>query len=153
MGRQSRHPPLGRPRTQVVIVDTSAWVEFLRATGSATHLRLRAAIESDEPLSTPAPVVMELLSGCRTESAAHSLQRMLERYEILPVEGLTDFEDAAAIQRACRRHGETVRSMVDCLIAAVALREARPVLTTDRDFDVVARSFPLEVLGDADSTE
>ena len=72
---------------------------------------------------------------------------MLSRYEILEVEGLADFEDAAYIQRACRREGETERSMVDCLIAAVALREGRPLLTTDRDFSVIARHFDLELVG------
>jgi predicted nucleic acid-binding protein len=127
-----------------VIVDTSAWVEYLRATGSAVHLRLRRAIASDELLATPAPVVMELLAGCRTEDDAARVQRLLARWEILDVEGLADFEDAAWIQRSCRRNGETVRSMVDCLIAAVALRERRPLLAVDRDFDVMARHVGLE---------
>jgi len=129
-----------------VIVDTSAWVEYLRATGSPTHLAIRDAVASDAPLATPAPVVMELLAGCGSEEAVAPLQRMLARFEILDVEGLADFEDAASIQRACRRRGETVRSMIDCLIAAIALREARPLLTTDRDFDVVARHLGLELV-------
>lgn len=129
-----------------MIVDTSAWVEYLRATGSPVHEALRDAVASDAPLATPAPVVMELLAGCGTEEAAVRLQRMLARFEILEVEGLADFEDAAYIQRTCRRAGETVRSMVDCLIAAVALREARPVLTTDGDFDLIARHVGLELV-------
>ena len=131
-----------------MIVDTSAWVEFLRGTGSPTHQRLRRAIEADDPLATPAPVLMELLAGCRTEPDASNIQRMLARYEILDVEGLADFEDAAWIQRRCRRNGDTVRSMVDCLIAAMALREGRPLLTTDRDFEGIARCVGLEVVRD-----
>jgi len=128
-----------------VIVDTSAWVEYLRGSGSTAHTRLRDAIETDAPLATPAPVLMELLAGCSDEAAVLRIQRMLGRYEILEVEGLTDFEDAAGIYRACRAGGETVRSMVDCLIAAVALREGRPLLTVDRDFDVIARYAGLEL--------
>jgi predicted nucleic acid-binding protein len=93
-------------------------------------------------------VLMELLAGCRTEPDASNIQRMLARYEILDVEGLVDFEDAAWIQRRCRRNGDTVRSMVDCLIAAMALREGRPLLTTDRDFEVIARCVGLEVVRD-----
>jgi predicted nucleic acid-binding protein len=129
-----------------VIVDTSAWVEYLRATGSDTHQALRTAIESGAPLATPAPVVMELLAGCRTEQAAVDIQRLLARFEILEVEGLADFEDAALIQRTCRRAGETVRSMIDCLIAVVALRENRAVLTIDRDFDAIARHAALRLV-------
>jgi predicted nucleic acid-binding protein len=128
-----------------VIVDTSAWVEYLRGTGSHVHLELRRRIESGSSLATPAPVAMELLAGCRTEEAAAQLRRMLARFEILEIEGIPDFEDAALIQRICRRNGETVPSMVDCLIAAVAIREHRPLLTTDRDFEVISRNVGLEL--------
>jgi predicted nucleic acid-binding protein len=128
-----------------VIVDTSAWVEYLRATGSRVHLELRDRVASGGTIGTPAPVAMELLAGCRTEEAAAQLRRMLARFEMLEIEGLADFEDAALIQRICRRNGETVRSMVDCLIAAVALRERRPLLSTDRDFEVIARHVGLEL--------
>lgn len=129
-----------------MIVDTSAWVEYLRGTGSPAHLRLRHAVESGAPLATPAPVLMELLAGCVTEESATAIQRLLARFELLPVEGLADFEDAALIQRLCRRGGETVRSMIDCLIAAVALREGRPLLARDRDFAVIARWVDLELV-------
>lgn len=128
-----------------MIVDTSAWVEYLRATDSPTHLALREAVASDASIASPSPVVMELLAGCRTEEAAGRLQRMLARFEILDVEGLADFEDAAYIQRTCRRRGDTAPSMIACLIAAIALREGRPLLTTDRDFDVIARHVGLEL--------
>jgi len=129
-----------------VIVDTSAWVEYLRGTQSPSHHILRTAIESGAPLATPAPVVMELLAGCGTEQAALDIQSLLARFEILEVEGLADFEDAALIQRTCRRAGDTVRSMIDCLIASVALRENREVLAVDRDFDVIARHVGLRLV-------
>lgn len=129
-----------------MIVDTSAWVEYLRATGSAAHTTLRARIDSGSALATPAPAVMELLAGCRNEEGAELLRRLLARFEILEVEGLADFEDAALIQRVCRRSGDTVRSMVDCLIAAIALREGRPLLAVDGDYDCIARHVGLELV-------
>ncbi len=129
-----------------MIVDTSAWVEYLRATQSATHHTLRAALVSDAPIATPAPVLMELLAGCITEEAALDIQQLLARFEILEVEGLADFEDAALIQRTCRRQGETVRSMMDCLIAAITLREQRPLLAVDRDFEVISRHVGLQLV-------
>jgi predicted nucleic acid-binding protein len=132
-----------------VIVDTSAWIEYLRATQSPSHHTLRSAVESGAPLATPAPVVMELLAGCSTERAALDIQHLLARFEILEVEGLADFEDAALIQRTCRRKGETVRSMIDCLIAAIALREQRSLLAVDRDFEVIARHVGLQVVDTA----
>jgi predicted nucleic acid-binding protein len=129
-----------------VIVDTSAWVEYLRATESPTHHTLRSAVASDEPIATPAPVLMELLAGCPTERAALDIQQLLARWEILEVEGLADFEDAALIQRTCRRSGETIRSMMDCLIAAITLREQRPLLAVDRDFEVIAKHVGLQLV-------
>ena len=89
---------------------------------------------------------MELLAGCATERAARDIQHFLARFEILEVEGLADFEDAALIQRTCRREGETVRSMMDCLIAAITLRERRPLLAVDRDFQVISRHVGLPLV-------
>lgn len=129
-----------------MIVDTSAWVEFLRGTGSPTHHRLRTAIETGEPLATPTPVLMELLAGARDEGAAADLQRMLAGFDSVEVEGPLDFEDAALLYRACRRQGETVRSLIDCLVAAMALRVGRAVLHANRDYDAIARCVPLDVV-------
>ncbi len=129
-----------------MIIDTSAWVEYLRATQSPTHHTLRSALVSDAPIATPAPVLMELLAGCPTERAAFDIQQLLARFEILEVEGLADFEDAALIQRTCRRNGQTIRSMMDCLIAAITLREQRPLLAADRDFEVIAKYVGLHLV-------
>ena len=106
---------------------------------------LRSAVASDASLATPAPVLMELLAGCATEQAALDIQQLLARFEILEVEGLADFEDAALIQRTCRRKGDTIRSMMDCLIAAITLREGRPLLAVDRDFEVIAKHVGLRL--------
>ena len=129
-----------------MIIDTSAWIEYLRATQSPTHHTLRSAVASDAPIATPAPVLMELLAGCATEEASADLQQLLARFEILEVEGLADFEDAALIQRTCRRKGETIPSMMDCLIAAITLREQRPLLALDRDFEVISRHVGLPLV-------
>ena len=91
MGRGSRGHAFRRCGRPLVIVDTSAWVEYLRATQSPTHHTLRSALVSDAPIATPAPVLMELLAGCITEESALDIQQLLARYEILAVEGLAHF--------------------------------------------------------------
>jgi predicted nucleic acid-binding protein len=40
--------------------------------------------------------------------------------------------------------GVTIRSSVDCLIAACAIRNGLPILHSDRDFDAIARFTPLQ---------
>ncbi len=123
----------------MTLVDTSAWVEFLRATGSATHRAVRQLLAGDEPTHTTDVVVMEVLAGARDDDHRDRLRRLLARGEHVPIQGLDDFEAAADLYRACRAGGDTVRALTDCLIAVVALRESLPVLHADRDFDVVAR--------------
>lgn len=127
----------------MILVDTSAWVEFLRATGSATHQRLHQALADDERLATTEVVVMEVLAGAQDEVHLQQLRRLLLRCELLPVQGLADYEAAASLYRLCRRQGETIRSLTDCLIAVPALRAGAAVLHDDRDFDAIARHSAL----------
>jgi predicted nucleic acid-binding protein len=129
----------------VILADTSAWVEYLRATGSPAHLRLRQLILDEAEVAVTDVVVMELLAGAATDVRLAQLRKLLLRFEHLPVEGLADFEAAAGLYRRCRRGGETVRALTDCLVAAVALRTGVAVLHQDRDFDVIARHAPLQV--------
>jgi predicted nucleic acid-binding protein len=130
----------------LILVDTSAWVEFLRATGSETHVRLRDLLERDDALATTEVVVMEVLAGARDQAHLERLRRaVLGRCEMLVGHGLADYEEAAAIYRRCRGEGATVRRLADCLIAAVAIRAGVPVLHADEDFERIARHCPLEV--------
>lgn len=123
----------------MTLVDTSAWVEFLRGTGSDTHRAVRRLLEQDALLHTTDVVVMEVLAGARDAEHEQRLRRLLARCDYLPVEGLASYEAAASLYRVCRHAGETVRALADCLIGAVALRAGVPVLHSDRDFDVLAR--------------
>jgi predicted nucleic acid-binding protein len=131
----------------VILADTSAWVEYLRATGSPAHVRLRELIAGQGELATTEVVVMELLAGAAAQEEAARLRRLLGRFELLPVEGLADYEAAADLSRRCRAGGETVRKLTDCLIAAVAIRHGATLLHRDRDFEVIARHSRLHVLG------
>ncbi len=129
----------------MTLVDTSAWVEYLRATGSPTHHAVRSILERDESVHTTDVVVMEVLAGARDDDHWDRLRRLLARCEHIPVEGLDDFESAADLYRACRSEGQTVRALTDCLIAVVALRASVSVLHADRDFEVLSRHTGLRV--------
>ncbi|CAN5513909.1 type II toxin-antitoxin system toxin ribonuclease VapC11 [soil metagenome] len=130
----------------MILVDTSAWIEFQRAAGSASDRRLTQAVERDEELATTGIVLMELLAGARNDAHASDLRRLLGRCAYLRVEEPTDHELAADAYRACRRAGETVRRLPDCLIAAVAMRTGSPVLHCDADFKTLARHTALQLV-------
>lgn len=134
-----------------MIIDTSAWVEYLRKTGSPTNLALRAGARSGQPIATPAPVVTELLSGSSSEAEAAELFQLLKRFEILEPDSLAVYRSAARIYCICRRSGFTIRSTIDCLVAATALDRGRPLLARNRDFDIIARYTGLELVIPSDT--
>jgi len=129
----------------VILVDTSAWVEFLRGTGSPHHLKVTSLIDSGAEVVTTEMVVMELLAGMRDAVAAQVLRSRLLAFPLLRIHGLADYEEAAALFRECRSAGHTIRSIVDCVIAVVAIREGARVLHNDADFDKLAALTPLRI--------
>lgn len=129
----------------MILVDSSAWIEFQRATESPADRWLTSAIESNEPLATMGLILLEILAGARNEQHARDLRRLLDRCHFLSLEDPFDFESAAAVYRACRREGTTIRRLPDCLIAAVAIRTGTTLLHVDTDFDAIARHAPLAI--------
>jgi len=126
----------------VILVDTSAWVEFLRDTGSGVCRRVETLLSGD--IGVCDPVRMEVLAGARDDLHLHQLRRLLARATELPT-GSAHYEHAAGLYRSCRRAGDTPRRLVDCLIAAVAISAGVPVLHADSDFELLARHTTLEV--------
>jgi predicted nucleic acid-binding protein len=122
----------------VILADTSAWVEYDRATGSAVDQRLTQLIESDGPLAMTEPVLMEVLAGARDDASELRLRRLLLRWELLSFDPIADFDGAARIYRRCRAAGVTPRGLLDCMIAAVAWRRQAALLARDADLNRVA---------------
>lgn len=127
----------------MILVDTSAWIEFLRDTGSPVCIKVDRVLRGE--IGTCDPIRMELLAGARDDKHLNDLRRLLSRATVLPTSP-PDYEEAAQLYRLCRRKGETVRRLVDCLIAAVAIRGDIAILHADADFDVLARHTALGVV-------
>jgi predicted nucleic acid-binding protein len=125
----------------LLLVDTSVWIEVFR---KASRPILGSTIHVDEAV-TCLPVVQEVLQGFADERAFRIAREAMLALPIvespLRVEVV---EEAVALYRAARRGGFTVRSSVDCLIAACALRHGLTILHHDRDFDVLTRVSALQ---------
>jgi predicted nucleic acid-binding protein len=125
----------------MLLVDTSVWIEVFR---KPSRLRLEQVIDFDDVV-TCLPVVQEVLQGFRDERA---FQTAREAMYALPMVAspLTQpmYDQAIELYRAARRAGITIRSGVDCLVAACAIRHSLAVLHRDRDFDLLAKVSPLE---------
>ncbi len=126
----------------MILIDTSAWVEFLRNTGSPVCGLVDELLAGDVAVCDA--IRMEVLAGARDEAHLGSLRRLLARATVIRTE-TADYDDAAALYRRCRRQGETVRKLIDCLIAAAAIRADVPIVHNDSDFDALARHTELMV--------
>jgi predicted nucleic acid-binding protein len=123
----------------MILTDTSAWVEYDRATGSAVDRRLTELIATGGPVAVTEPVMMEVFAGARGDQQEADLRRLLLRFRLLRFDAAADFDAAALIYRRCRKAGTTPRGMVDCLIASVAWRRRASLLAYDADLGRVAR--------------
>jgi predicted nucleic acid-binding protein len=126
----------------LVLLDTSLWVEIFRR---PARLKLEAICDLEEVV-TCLPVVQEVLQGFQDEGAYRLARRSMLALPIVEAPLRTEvFLEASQLYRSARRAGFTVRSGVDCLIAACAMRHGLTVTHRDRDYDLLARVSPLRV--------
>ena len=126
----------------MIVVDTSAWVEFLRDTGSPVCITVDRLLDDDIAICDP--ISMEVLAGARSEQQLSQLRGLLARATLLPTTP-ADYDSAAALYRTCRSSGTTVRKLIDCLIGAVAIAADAEVLHADADFNRLAAHTSLRV--------
>lgn len=127
----------------MILVDSSLWIAQLRSTaespGPLTELRTRRV---DEFVTTEV-VLMEVLAGARDYDVVSSRLAALPVRHLMPA---TDYAAATLLFRSARRLGQTVRSLNDCVIAAVALRCGDEVAHRDADFEALAQVSDLRTI-------
>ncbi len=129
----------------MIVVDTTVWIDFLAARGTAFDRHLTELLENDAPIALVDIVYCEILQGIRDEEAYQRTRVSLRAHPILRPRGLETFETAANLYRTARRRGFTVRRSVDCLIAATCLETGAEIYHNDRDFDALARVSELTI--------
>jgi hypothetical protein len=96
-------------------------------------------------IATTHPVIAEVVAGARTDAQESELRRLLGICEVLSFESGPDFDGAARVYRRCRSEGVTPRSLIDCMIASVAIRHETSVLAHDVDFARMAAVVGLQL--------
>lgn len=129
----------------MVLLDTSAWIEFLRRTGSQVNKAVRERIADNRPIATTDVVILELLSGVRRGQNRQQIWGLLNTCTMLPVRPLFEWEVAADLFVACQANGFTPANTNDLLIASVAIGKGIPVLAHDVDFERIAEVSALEL--------
>jgi predicted nucleic acid-binding protein len=129
----------------MIVVDTTVWIDFLEARGTHFDLHLKELIAGGTSLALTDIIYCEVLQGILDDAKFQRIRRILRGYPILRVRGLKTFEHAARIFRSCRRKGFTIRSTVDCLIAATCLEARLPLYHNDRDFEAISQVKGLRI--------
>lgn len=125
--------------TNAILIDSSAWIEYFRATGSPAALEVRRLLsEEQDRVVMCEPMAMEILAGAVDDSRYAALEQLVNGLPTLGIDVTVDYRGAAAIYRTARRAGRTIRSITDCLIAAVCIRHAAILVHRDTDFEVIA---------------
>jgi predicted nucleic acid-binding protein len=130
-----------------VLVDTSVWSLAMRrsATAAAPQVALLdRCLERQDVIVTTGLVVQELLQGFY---GPKQRTRILKEFRVLPLimPDLEDHVEAADLRNHCRRHGVQVGT-IDALLARLAIRYGLALLTSDRDFEAMAKHVPLSLL-------
>ncbi len=129
-----------------MIVDTSVWIDFFAGRDTWQVGLLAEHLDDEQPVGLTDVVYAEILQGIKDDGLLLGVERQLLALDIVGLGGLDDFRNAAQLYRAARRQGLTIRRTTDCLIATVCIREERPLLHNDVDFDHLAVVSPLRVV-------
>ena len=126
----------------LILVDTSVWIDLL---GRKPTCRI---IESQlERVATCPPIIQEIVQGISDDQIREEIK---ERFLGLPsiAEKLVteDYLQAAHLYQLGRKKGYTIRSSVNCLIAALAIKRNIPVWHQDRDYEYIAKYTSLRTL-------
>ncbi|CAN5682193.1 type II toxin-antitoxin system toxin ribonuclease VapC11 [soil metagenome] len=123
----------------MIVVDTTVWVDFFAGRTDEPHVaELLRLIDIDAGVALTDVILAEILQGLRDNRTAVRVDKRLAPFDILRLDTLNDFRRAAALYRQARSRGKTIRRTLDCLIAAVCVREDCAILHNDRDFDHLA---------------
>jgi predicted nucleic acid-binding protein len=129
----------------MILVDTSVWIDFLKGENSPERRGLHDLIENEEELSLTGIILSEILQGIKEEKQFQTTRKYLLEFPVFEPKGIVTYIEAARIYRICRKKGLTIRSTVDCLIAAICLENDLPVFHKDRDFDIIRECAGLKV--------
>ena len=123
-----------------VLIDTSAWIDFLNGHASPERRAVAELVAGEEEICTCGVVVAEVFQGLCRNKVRGELQRLFQNLLFLEASGIAIYLRAAEIYRSLREQGVTVRSTIDCLIAALAEENGCLILARDRDLALIVQS-------------
>jgi predicted nucleic acid-binding protein len=128
-----------------MIFDTTIWVDYYKGIDNLNTNLLHSSIVNLENIFICPIIVQEVLQGFRIERDYVEAYNTFEALVKLELPSYYVAEKAAQLYRTCRRNGKTIRKANDCIITVYALEFNALLVHNDRDFDVIAETFPLKI--------
>ena len=128
----------------MTLVDTSVWIDFLKGGDHWTKERLKRLIEDRESIVYTHMILLEIIQGLREKKDRKKIEKKFRDLVLAPQKRSTIML-AADIYQDLQRKGIRIRSIIDCLIAASAIETGCNVLHKDRDFEYIAKHYPLKL--------
>lgn len=129
----------------MILLDTSALIEFLNRSGSRHDTAIETLIANDADIAIAEITLTEVLQGIRNERDYREVSASLSTFPILSLKSHDSYIKAADLYRTCRAKGLTIRSTVDLLIAQTAIEHKAELLHNDRDFTAIASVASLKI--------
>lgn len=126
-------------------MDSTIWIDFLNSVQSAKVETLVNLMEEDRHICVTPTIIQEVLQGISADEEFERIQQNLLSYTVLVEDNVTSAIEAAKIYRQLRKKGITIRKSADCLIAWYALQNGASLLQNDRDFELIAKIYPLKL--------
>ncbi len=129
----------------MILIDTSAFIEFLNHTGSAFDREIERLIVNEEDIAVADIILTEVLQGIRDDIEYGEIKESLLSFPVYSTKGMDSYIAAAELYRKCRKKGFTVRSTVDLLIAQIAVENDLILMHNDKDFDTIKNVSGMKV--------
>lgn len=129
----------------MILVDTSVWIGYLNPAPDVNRGILRQLITENEPVSLNGLILTEVLQGIKKDRDYVKTKNLLLSFPVLSFLA-EEYILAAEIYRKCRKAGITVRSTIDCLIAAMANNRGLYLFHQDKDYFQISSVVPLKFL-------
>ncbi|MEW6419716.1 MAG: PIN domain nuclease [Nitrospirota bacterium] len=129
----------------MILIDTSAFIEFLNKTGSPFDREIESLISNNEETAITDIVLTEVLQGIKDDKEYTEIKKSLLSFPIYSLKNIDSYISAADLYRKCRKKGLTIRSTIDLLIAQIAIENDLILLHNDNDFESIASACNIKI--------
>ena len=127
----------------MIVIDTSAWIEFLNNTDHKIVVDLELALEN-ELVCLGDLIYCEILVGIKNKRDLNRVKSLFSTLHKEIIGGFDICDKASENYKYLRSIGVTVRKTIDIIIGTFCLENGHEIIHNDRDFKVMEEHLGLK---------